>query len=732
MVQQTNLNAEVCVIGRCSFDTGIGTLTYAFCEALARHMPVCLIPTDGPASVGEEILLPNGRKIPLWAGQPIKVSLYVDVLWNGAYDQKVLLTPSEGLRLAVLVFDSDLLPPEWVRILNERFDGALCTSPHLVEIARNSGVDVPLAVLPPPLDLEPLLRRPFKRPGRSIVVGSIAAFHPRKGTQTLIEAFAAVSARNPGRMELRLHSNLAFGAVIDELRADMSRLGLANVTLSTESLSPEEKARLCDSFDVFANFSKGEGYSIGAREALALGKVLALSAVGGHSDLADCPGVFLAEATQRRPARYIEIDNRIFGEQREVQLGEAVATLQAAVDYAAGDEAPTTVHDRRRLAARHAFSKASLSVATLIDPGLVAARHDPPKPPHFSCPPAFTRIAAERLQSTGGLTHVRKRVVPVHDGGFFSLFNTFFSHLVWDLRDPRCQWVLPDWDVRRFMERSRENPPLSFCYGRPNDGNVWTAFFEPLFGLSEEDMNNETVLYEHASLPDFAFNESREPLLTYKHAYRLYNTPWFYNFRRQYNKVYRDHIYIKSDLNKEIVSFSRAETDGYHVLGAHVRHPSHAVEQPSAAIAHTEAYIDALKRQISEKGLGKRGARQWRIFLATDQQSVVERFSEEFGDHLCYFSNVDRTDPHDDARYLASSRLQSPQMGHQIQHLKASSPATWSSELGKQIIRDAVLLSRCASVLHVVSNVSTAVSFMNPDCELVFCHPSHGTVTSRR
>jgi glycosyltransferase involved in cell wall biosynthesis len=722
MVQQSNLNAEICVVGRCWFETGIGTLTYAYCETLARNFPVCILPTEPELRGLDEITLPSGRRIPVWKGQDVRASIFVDVLWNGAYDRNYALVPRSGLRLASVVFDSSALPPEWAQVLNTHFDAAICTSPHIQDLLANSGVEIPSAVIPPPLDLEPLLRRPFRGYRDKIRLGSVAAFHPRKGADVLISAFAECFGRRED-VELVLHSNLSFSNTVDDLKRQIDAMALGNVDISTSNLSVDEKVALIESFDVFANFSRGEGYSIGPREALALGKVLALSDVGGHRDLAGCPGVFLASARLKLPARYVEIDNRVFGEQNGVMAADAAWTLREAVGYVEAKLDLETRAARRAYASSLSFSRMSTSIAELLEPGIRSFRRSAPVAEHVSIPQPFKERIARGLSERGGLSHKRGRVVQVHDGGFFSIFNTYFSHLAWDLKDERCHRTLPDWDVSRFLERQNGAATTSFCYGRPEDGNVWTQLFEPLFGLSVDQMNDGEVIYENAVLPDYPFNEAREPLLTYVHAYRLYQTPWFRNFRRHYNRVYREHVRLRSDLAAEIDGFTSRLPEGGVLLGAHVRHPSHAIEQPGVAMAHTESYVAALKAQIAEKGLERRGAPDWRIFLATDQESVVRRFVAEFGDRACYFTDVERTREEEDARLMAGgSELQRVQ-GYQVQHLMAASTDTWSADLARQVVRDAVMLSRCQSMLHVVSNVSTAVSYMNPDCELIFCRP---------
>ena len=41
--------------------------------------------------------------------------------------------------------------------------------------------------------------------------------------------------------------------------------------------------------------------------------------------------------------------------------------------------------------------------------------------------------------------------------------------------------------------------------------------------------------------------------------------------------------------------------------------------------------------------------------------------------------------------------------------------------MAREVVRDAWLMAKCDVLLHVVSNVSTAVSYTNPDVEMVFC-----------
>jgi len=157
-----------------------------------------------------------------------------------------------------------------------------------------------------------------------------------------------------------------------------------------------------------------------------------------------------------------------------------------------------------------------------------------------------------------------------------------------------------------------------------------------------------------------------------------------------------------------------------YMIAAHVRHPSHTVEQPDAKIAHTDGYIRRILDLVRQRGFSEQGS-EWGIFLATDQQRVTERFRSVFGDRVCFFENVRRTTDVEDRNFDALSIEEKNRDGYQLQHLVASNRSTWSLSMAEEVICDAAVMARCNALLHVVSNVSTAVAYMNPDLEMIYC-----------
>ena len=719
MLSFTNNEAEIAVIGRCGFQSGIGAMSYAACEMISRHFPVCILPTEPHLRDSRSVTLPNGREIPVCKdASKIKISFFCDVLWNGVSDFNYNLVPEKSLKYAWLVYDSDLLPPRWTELLNEHFNLIVATSPHLIDVARNSGVTSPIACMPIPLDIESLLAQPVPlRDKQRIRFGSVAAFHPRKGVLTLVESFIKNFA-DRSDAELVLHSNLAFGDTFDQV-IELSKKA-SNIQASYGQLSEGDKDKFIRSFDVFVNASRGEGYSIGAREALAFGKALVLSDVGGHRDLAGRPGVILVKADLIVPGRYPEIDNGVFGTQRAVTEEALSGALKDAFIYAKSQEYDEGVYTRRESAREFSFGALSAPFAALFNPDILNFRKIR-APPCVSFPPPFVQSVQQRLgRRASSLSGDRHQICTIHDGGFFSIFNAFMSHLVWQQREERCHAVYPDWDVDRFLARTGDRRIMSFCYGRPGDGNIWLSLFEPLFGATALEMNDPNFLYSNACEPQNRHNEDREPNMTYVHAYRLYRTPQFSAWRRQYNAIFRQHVRLRAELRHEIEAFEARHLTRPFMVAAHIRHPSHTVEQPGSIIAHVDSYIEGVYRTIGTHGFDPSG-KEWGVFLATDQEHVVRRFKSEFGERVAFHKSVRRTRSDEDVKFNSLSAEEKNQEGHQLQHLVAANRAHWSTSMAWEVVRDAYCMAKCNALLHVVSNVSTAISYMNPDIEMIFC-----------
>ncbi|MBO9578712.1 MAG: hypothetical protein J7480_08110, partial [Microbacteriaceae bacterium] len=61
--------------------------------------------------------------------------------------------------------------------------------------------------------------------------------------------------------------------------------------------------------------------------------------------------------------------------------------------------------------------------------------------------------------------------------------------------------------------------------------------------------------------------------------------------------------------------------------------------------------------------------------------------------------------------------------GWQLQHLRAADPRSWSPRLAWEVWRDAEAMAAGDVLIHAVSNVATAASYLGPDTRMVYCDP---------
>jgi hypothetical protein len=58
------------------------------------------------------------------------------------------------------------------------------------------------------------------------------------------------------------------------------------------------------------------------------------------------------------------------------------------------------------------------------------------------------------------------------------------------------------------------------------------------------------------------------------------------------------------------------------LVAAHVKHPSHAVEEPDERIAWIDEFLAAVRCVLSQRGILE-SSDDWGVFVATDQDRVM-------------------------------------------------------------------------------------------------------------
>lgn len=179
---------------------------------------------------------------------------------------------------------------------------------HLVNVQKISPAKI--RVIPNGLDLERLdrprshpsiLRRDLNLPPDAVLVGTLAVFKPRKGLSHLIEAARTVVSRSPD-----VHFLLAGeGPERIQIERQIDRLGLGGrVRLLGFRSDP---LALLDALDIYVLPSLFEGFPRSILEAMALGKPVVATDIGGSREAVghDVSGVVVPPKDSRALAEAI-------------------------------------------------------------------------------------------------------------------------------------------------------------------------------------------------------------------------------------------------------------------------------------------------------------------------------------------------------------------------------------------------------------------------------------------
>lgn len=231
------------------------------------------------------------------------------------------------IKIAYSMFESTQIPPIFVQRLNDNFDAVVVPDPFLIDIYKNCGVTKPLFVLPLGLNLSNFFLEPIKiKKNSPMIFGCFASCELRKNLTHLVKAFYKAFG-NSSDVQLIIHSRRSHSLAKEQLLNEIDRLELSNVIFQESSLSSKEYLDLFKKLDVYVSLSKGEGYSIPPREAMALGLPVVLSDNSAQSTLCRSGLVKVIPSTILEPAVFDAL-NLTSGHYFNVDIDRAASALK--------------------------------------------------------------------------------------------------------------------------------------------------------------------------------------------------------------------------------------------------------------------------------------------------------------------------------------------------------------------------------------------------------------------
>jgi glycosyltransferase involved in cell wall biosynthesis len=671
-----SITDRVLFVGRHSDRTGMSEISRMFSRMFGSYIPMQWVQVWNPTAASEVKKALDKNQIVVFAEMP----------WHNSALQEVIINSKSGTLVGILLWDSDHIPEHFVRVLS-KFHKIIVPTEFISKVLSTHLPEMEIKVLPLALDTRRFslssLASQLKQRSEYPRIGIIASQHPRKNLDLVLSAAARLWEEGQ-KFELVILGFLSQGANLSASLARIpSEIKEEFLQIYNDEKNEADFLEVLNSFDLLLSASSGEGFNIPARQALSSGIPVLITDIPGHQELKNLPGVYMIRTSGLVPAVYPEFGSKVYGSQSLIEVSEIVAALG---EY--------------------------LNLENKVDPLEIAASSESWD---------FRNLEAryrEEIFGTPKHGQVKKNkplIIVGHDAGFFAIFNTFISIQNTWTGQHGYQEVYPDWRVKTMQKFWRTDEFTSFCYGQPDDGNLYFKLFDVENQFLKPEDEIQQIL--DSGIRAHSFNASADPNLTFVNADKLYRSHGLNSWRKSMN-TRMGGLRPNEKVRKRLQSTFENIDDDTFLIGMHVRHPSHAMEQPGSQIALAGDYISLAFELIDQEHLRNPG-RRVKVFLATDQEVVRNQFMEAFGEALITVEGVARVTAADSSNYDSAHSSMKLSEGFQIQHLNAKNSQKWNMSLAEDVIADAWGLARCHVMVHTVSNVATAVMFINPEIKCI-------------
>lgn len=331
--QHKNKRPYLTVIGFAEMSDGLGRQSVEIMDTLKDEVSVGYRPTahpiyqDVPGAV-QKIMKKSYKHLG-------KVILYEDIihpLSHLFFQKRFNLHKHDQLRLAYSMFESSKIPLRWVHNLNLYFDAVIVPDSYLMETYKNSGVTIPIFVLPLGLNLQPFLQAPLKTSAHTpFIFANFSTCIERKNHRELIYAFYKAFGNNPD-VQLWINCKYSREHLFESLEQEVKSLNTSNILLTHHCYPHAEYLQNFQQIDCYVSLSESEGFSIQPREAMALGIPCIVSDNTAQSTICKSGLVLSVPCPTQHPA-YYEQFQEILGFRYHVDMDASVASLKEMYEH---------------------------------------------------------------------------------------------------------------------------------------------------------------------------------------------------------------------------------------------------------------------------------------------------------------------------------------------------------------------------------------------------------------
>jgi len=238
-------------------------------------------------------------------------------------------------KFLLTMFEASRLPLTWPGRINHVFDKLLVPCTFCKEVAERGGITIPIDVLKLGVRVDTFQYRqrtpPTDRPYRFLFLfANHALTDNRKNGVLVLEAFNE-AFRNRKDVELIVK-------VSGQVHSRLNRYFCDNIKLINKRASIEEIASLYHNCDCFLFPSRGEGYAMPPREAMATGMPVIITDYSAMTDIAKPSISYPLEPYKLVPAVYPRAEanrhnngNPLFGEWADIRLDQLIYAMKHVV-----------------------------------------------------------------------------------------------------------------------------------------------------------------------------------------------------------------------------------------------------------------------------------------------------------------------------------------------------------------------------------------------------------------
>lgn len=242
--------------------------------------------------------------------------------------------------------------------------------------------------------------------------------------------------------------------------------------------------------------------------------------------------------------------------------------------------------------------------------------------------------------------------------GLFSCFSTVLGLLDYYERGA-CDGVIVDYQNRGLY------------YEQSKGLNWWNYYFEPIKLIRS---NTEQEVLSSGLHGHFALTTYNDLSIDRIHA------------------LVKKYIHVKKEIKREINLFAAKYFRDNFVIGVHYRGTDKWSEAPKVAYEHVyHVIMDTIKKYKAKKFV---------VFLATDEQGMLDFLRSKFKNRLVYTKSIRSTNGQP-THYTSNENFKK----------------------GKEAVVDCLLLSKCQFLIRTSSNLSLCSTYFSPKMPVLLVNP---------